>query len=142
MLLSNDEFLASLTGLFTATRDAGSVSLTVKRCVKQERQKKRARRDNDEEAIKLLIDQMSLDEKEYATLVRAATDKKKISTLVTPADLDVFLARYHGLLLIDLESIKRNDRLRRKKAAIKRGVAKKMKSKKDQQREKKPKSAV
>ncbi|KAJ2807006.1 hypothetical protein H4R20_001458, partial [Coemansia guatemalensis] len=110
--------------------------------VKQERQKKRARRGNDEEAMKLLIDRMTLDEKEYATLVRAATDKKKISTLVTPADLDVFLARYHGLLLINLDSIKKNDRLRRKKAAIKRSMAKKMKSKKGQQREKTPKSAT
>ncbi|KAJ2617360.1 hypothetical protein H4S08_000328, partial [Coemansia sp. RSA 1365] len=109
--------------------------------VKQERQKKRARRGKDEEVMQLLVDQLSLDDKEYATLVRAATDKKKISTLVMPADLDTFLARYHGLLLINLESIKKNDRLRRRKAAIKRNAAKKMKSKKLQQREKNPKSA-
>ncbi|KAJ2779254.1 hypothetical protein H4R18_004129, partial [Coemansia javaensis] len=115
-------FLAALAGLFASTKEAGSVALTLKRYdyqgVKEERQKKRARQAPGEEALRLLAGSMSLEDKEYATLVRAATDKKKLSTLVAPAALDEFLARYHGLLLSSVDSIRKSDRLRRKKKAI------------------------
>ncbi|KAJ1836623.1 hypothetical protein LPJ63_000115 [Coemansia sp. RSA 2711] len=129
MLLNNDEFLTALTELFVATRENGSVRLTVKRYdftgLKEERLKKQAKRASDEEAMQLVVEQLSLSDKEYATLVRAVTEKKKLSTLVAPADLDLFLARYHGLLLTNVDSIKKKDRARRKKKALKQRAARK-----------------
>ncbi|KAJ1852545.1 hypothetical protein GGH12_001282 [Coemansia sp. RSA 1822] len=134
MLLNNDEFLAALAELFVATRENGSVTVTVKRYdyegVKQERQKKRAKTASNEEAMQLIVDRLSLDDAEYATLVRANTEKRKLSTLVAPSSLDVFLARYHGLLMVNAESIKKKDRLKKKKAAVKLLAAKKARSKK------------
>ncbi|KAJ2661264.1 hypothetical protein IW148_003417 [Coemansia sp. RSA 1199] len=134
MLLNNDEFLAALAELFVATRENGSVTVTVKRYdyegVKQERQKKRAKTASNEEVMQLIVDRLSLDDAEYATLVRANTEKRKLSTLVAPSSLDVFLARYHGLLMVNAESIKKKDRLKKKKAAVKLLAAKKARSKK------------
>ncbi|KAJ2750932.1 hypothetical protein H4S06_004250 [Coemansia sp. BCRC 34490] len=126
------EFLTALPSLFIETKESGSVSVTIKRYdyqgVKHQREKKRlerARNDGEEGAIHLLVDSLSLGDKEYATLVRAATPKKKLSTLVAPADLDAFLARYHGLLLANVDTIKKNERLRKKKYAAKRLAARK-----------------
>ncbi|KAJ2722005.1 hypothetical protein GGI07_003595 [Coemansia sp. Benny D115] len=96
---------------------------------KHERQKKQATMNKDEEAMRLLVDGLSLDDKEYATLVRVATEKRKLSTLVAPADLDSFLASYHGLLFVSVDSMKRRERLRKKKASIKRKMAQKAKAK-------------
>ncbi|KAJ2787239.1 hypothetical protein GGI15_000900 [Coemansia interrupta] len=134
MLLDNDEFIKALPNLFAATKEKGSVALTLKRFdfegVKQERQKKRAKTGSDDDAMRLLLAKgLSLDDKEYATLVRAATDKKKLSTLVAPADLDKFLAAYHGVLLANVENMKRRDRLRKKKASAKRQAALKARQK-------------
>ncbi|KAJ2141692.1 hypothetical protein IW143_003030 [Coemansia sp. RSA 520] len=134
MLLNNDEFLLALAELFVATRENGSVTVTLKRYnyegVKQERQKKRAKTASNEEAMQLIVDRLSLNDTEYATLVRANTEKRKLSTLVAPSSLDVFLARYHGLLMVNAESIKKKDRLKKKKAAVKLLAAKKSRSKK------------
>ncbi|KAJ2146101.1 hypothetical protein IW136_000717 [Coemansia sp. RSA 678] len=134
MLLNNDEFLLALAELFVATRENGSVTVTLKRYnyegVKQERQKKRAKTASNEEAMQLIVDRLSLNDTEYATLVRANTEKRKLSTLVAPSSLDVFLARYHGLLMVNAESIKKKDRLKKKKAAVKLLAAKKARSKK------------
>ncbi|KAJ1899067.1 hypothetical protein LPJ66_002359 [Kickxella alabastrina] len=133
MLLDQDEFLKALPRLFEATKEKGGVTLTIKRFdyqgKKQERQKKRAAQGTDEDAMRLLVDKLSLDENEYATLVRAATETKKISSLVAPADLDTFLARYHGLMLVNADSMKRKERLRKKKAAIRRHATQKARSK-------------
>ncbi|KAJ1725676.1 hypothetical protein LPJ53_000155 [Coemansia erecta] len=133
MLLDNDEFIKALPNLFTATKEKGSVALTLKRFdfegVKQERQKKRAQTVSDDDAMRLLAKGLSLEDKEYATLVRAGTDKKKLSTLVVPADLDKFLAAYHGVLLANAENMKRRDRLRKKKASAKRQAALKARQK-------------
>ncbi|KAJ2715560.1 hypothetical protein H4R19_001142 [Coemansia spiralis] len=124
MLLDADEFLTALAGLYAATKDSGSVTVTLKRYdfqgVKEERQRKRVRRDAGDEALQLLAGTMSLSDKECPTLVRAATEKRKISTLVAPDALSGFLARYHGLLLTSVHSITKDERLRRKKAATKR----------------------
>ncbi|KAI9503026.1 hypothetical protein GGI25_003473 [Coemansia spiralis] len=132
MLTNNEEFLKALPELFSETKESGGVTVTIKRYdyqgQKQQRQKRRIAHSKDEEAMRLLVDSLSLDDHEYATLVRAATQKKKLSTLVAPADLDEFLARYHGLLLICVDSIKKNERLRKKKAAIKRQAAQKAKA--------------
>ncbi|KAJ1726964.1 hypothetical protein LPJ61_004843 [Coemansia biformis] len=126
--------MTALAELFAATKDTGGVTVTLKRYdfqgVKEERQKKRARRSEGEEALQLLAGRMSLGDKEYATLVRAATEKRKISTLVAPAELDEFLARLHGMVLNNAHSIKKSERLRRKKAA-----AKKQAKAKQQQRQ-------
>ncbi|KAJ1837724.1 hypothetical protein LPJ73_007304 [Coemansia sp. RSA 2703] len=133
MLLDNDEFIKALPNLFTATKEKGSVALTLKRFdfegVKQERQKKRAKTGSDDDVMRLLAAGLSLEDKEYATLVRAATDKKKLSTLVAPANLDKFLAAYHGVLLANVETMKRRDRLRKKKASAKRQAAMKARQK-------------
>ncbi|KAJ2257903.1 hypothetical protein GGH98_000513 [Coemansia sp. RSA 454] len=80
--------------------------------------------------MQLIVDRLSLNDTEYATLVRANTEKRKLSTLVAPSSLDVFLARYHGLLMVNAESIKKKDRLKKKKAAVKLLAAKKSRSKK------------
>ncbi|KAJ2349482.1 hypothetical protein IWW50_002422 [Coemansia erecta] len=134
MLLNNDEFLAALAELFAATREHGSVTTTMKRYdyqgVKHEREKKRMRTASGEEAMQLVIDQLSLEDHEYATLVRAATEKRKLSTLVAPADIDAFLARHHGLLVASVDSIKKKDRVKKKKKALKAHAAKKARSKK------------
>ncbi|KAJ2424886.1 hypothetical protein GGF47_002725, partial [Coemansia sp. RSA 2524] len=127
-------FLLALAELFVATRENGSVTVTLKRYnyegVKQERQKKRAKTASNEEAMQLIVDRLSLNDTEYATLVRANTEKRKLSTLVAPSSLDVFLARYHGLLMVNAESIKKKDRLKKRKAAVKLLAAKKACSKK------------
>ncbi|KAJ1646145.1 hypothetical protein LPJ64_002337 [Coemansia asiatica] len=144
MLLDKEKFLKALPALFEANKEKGSVAVTIKRFDYQgkahERQKKRARNGNGEEAMRLLVDGLSLGDKEYATLVRAATNSKKISTLVAPADLDRFLACYHGLLLTNLESMKRWERLRKKKAAIKKQAAQKARAKAKPNLKAKPKS--
>ncbi|KAJ2232014.1 hypothetical protein IWW45_005286 [Coemansia sp. RSA 485] len=90
--------------------------------------------------MRLLVDGLSLGDKEYATLIRAATNSKKLSTVVAPADLDRFLACYHGLLLTNLESMKRRERLRKKKAAIKRHAAQKARAKAKAKAKAKPKT--
>ncbi|KAJ2900824.1 hypothetical protein IWW38_000199 [Coemansia aciculifera] len=92
--------------------------------------------------MQLLVDKLSLDEAEYATLVRAVTEKRKISTLVAPADLDEFLARYHGTLVNGVDSIKKKERLRRRKASIKRQVALKQKAKLAKQQKQQAKAAA
>ncbi|KAJ2846818.1 hypothetical protein GGI22_006148 [Coemansia erecta] len=130
MLANNTEFLKALPSLFAETKESGSVSITIKRYdyqgTKAQREKKRlAKQSKNDEAMHLLVDSLSLDDKEYATLVRAVTPKKKLSTLVGPADLDAFLARYHGLLLVSVDTIKKNERLRKKKATTKRLAARK-----------------
>ncbi|KAJ2606283.1 hypothetical protein H4R99_000491 [Coemansia sp. RSA 1722] len=144
MLLDKEEFLKALPTLFEKSKEKGSVAVTIKRFDYQgkthERQKKRARSGNDEEAMRLLVDGLSLGDKEYATLIRAATNSKKLSTVVAPADLDRFLACYHGLLLTNLESMKRRERLRKKKAAIKRHAAQKARAKAKAKAKAKPKT--
>ncbi|KAJ2014088.1 hypothetical protein H4218_003130 [Coemansia sp. IMI 209128] len=145
MLLGNDEFLKALPELFSATKEVGSVSLTTKRYDYQRRAEgaktKRKLVSDEDEAMRLLVDNLSLDETEYATLVRAVTEKRKISTLVAPVDLDEFLARYHGLLVNGVDSIKKKERLRRKKATIKRQAALKAKAKLAKQQKQQAKAA-
>ncbi|KAJ2851759.1 hypothetical protein IWW36_000904 [Coemansia brasiliensis] len=120
MLLGNEEFLSGLSALFAASREHGNVSTTIKRYdfegVKQERAKKRAKTETNEAALEVLADRLSLT-REFMTLVRATSGAKKQSTLVEAKDLDEFLARLHGILLTSAESIKKKDRLRRKKKA-------------------------
>ncbi|KAJ1663471.1 hypothetical protein IW140_001182 [Coemansia sp. RSA 1813] len=147
MLASNTEFLKALPSLFTETKESGSVSVTIKRYdyqgtkqQREERKKKRLAQSKNDEAMHLLVDSLSLDDKEYATLVRAVTPKKKLSTLVAPADLDAFLARYHGLLLVSVDTIKKNERLRKKKAATKRLAARKARAATEKTKQKKLKS--
>ncbi|KAJ2335423.1 hypothetical protein GGI00_001368 [Coemansia sp. RSA 2681] len=96
---------------------------------------------DEDEAMRLLVDKLSLDEAEYATLVRAVTEKRKISTLVAPVDLDEFLARYHGILVNGVDSIKKKERLRKKKATIKRQAALKAKAKLAKQQKQQAKAA-
>ncbi|KAJ2763125.1 hypothetical protein IWQ56_004900 [Coemansia nantahalensis] len=141
MLLEGDGFMAALAALYAATEKSGSVTVTLKRYdfegVKEERQRKRARREAGDEALERLAGRMTLSDKEYPTLVRAATESKKISTLVAPAELSGFLARYHGLLLTSVHNITRDERLRRKKLAVKRQAkAKKLKQRQQQQQQK------
>ncbi|KAJ2006812.1 hypothetical protein H4R26_001179, partial [Coemansia thaxteri] len=139
-------FLKTLPELFAATKEVGSVSLATKRYGYQGRAKrakdKRALVSDEDEAMRLLVDKLSLDETEYATLLRAVTDKRKISTLVAPADLDVFLARYHGVLMVSVDSIKKKERLRKKKVAAKRLAVKKTKTKLDSQKKQHAKTAA
>ncbi|KAJ2548340.1 hypothetical protein EV175_004863, partial [Coemansia sp. RSA 1933] len=138
-------FLKALPSLFVETKDSGSVNLTIKRYdyqgVKQQREKKRlAQQSKTDEAMHLLVDSLSLNDNEYATLVRAATPKKKLSTLVAPADLDTFLARYHGLLLASVDTIKKNERLRKKKATAKRLAERKARAATEKAKQKKQKT--
>ncbi|KAJ2443367.1 RNA-binding signal recognition particle subunit srp14 [Coemansia sp. RSA 2337] len=125
MLLGNDEFLKALPELFAATKEVGN---DYQRRAEGAKAKRKLVSDEDE-AMRLLVDKLSLDETEYATLVRAVTEKRKISTLVAPVDLDEFLARYHGILVNGVDSIKKKERLRKKKATIKRQAALKAKAK-------------
>ncbi|KAJ1958189.1 hypothetical protein GGI12_004798 [Dipsacomyces acuminosporus] len=134
MLVDNEAFITALPNLFADTKESGSVGLSIKRCdyqgAKNERQKKRKiQQGKDDEAMRLLVDGLSLEDKEYATIVRAATEKKKLSTLVAPADLDIFLARYHGVLLASVDGMKKKERARRKRIAVKKQLAKKAKAK-------------
>ncbi|KAI8320814.1 signal recognition particle, SRP9/SRP14 subunit [Martensiomyces pterosporus] len=133
MLVDNEQFLKTLPGLFADTKESGGVGLSIKRYdyqgKKQERQKKRKAQGRDDETMRLLVDELSLDDKEYAVIARAATEKKKLSTLVAPADLDTFLAHYHGVFLACVDGMKKKERLRRKKAAVKKQAAKKARAK-------------
>lgn len=102
MLLTNEEFFKKLPDLFTGTQTKGAVTMSMKRYDYQP----------SKSELNKMVTKLSLGEREYATLIRAQTEHQKISTLVQPQDLDVFLAQYHGLLVMNLDSIKKNERLR------------------------------
>ncbi|ORX69727.1 signal recognition particle, SRP9/SRP14 subunit [Linderina pennispora] len=130
VLLDNEKFLAMLPDLFADTKEKGSVNLSIKRYDYTQGKKRKTTQNSEEEAMRQMVDKLSLDDKEYATLVRAATEKKKLSTLVAPGDLDSFLAHYHGVFLACVASMKKNERARKKKLAVKKATsAKRLKMK-------------
>ena len=64
VLLDSDRFLSELTRLFESTKDKGSLSITQKRTTEKD---------------KKMVDE---DVPKHRCLVRARTEKKKISTIV------------------------------------------------------------
>lgn len=91
MLLKHDAFLTELTRLFESTRESGSLSLTHKRVSETVKGD-----DGDVTTHRLLI--------------RARTEKKKISTFVHAKDLLKFQASLSNILRSHMTTLKRKDR--------------------------------
>eukprot|EP00128_Syssomonas_multiformis_P001539 Colp12_sorted_trinity150504_noHs@1383 len=96
--LDIDEFLLELHRLFANTKTSGNVSITMKKFSGAGTQKrdKAAMASEPEEGPK--------------TLIRAATSKKKISTLVSAKNLAKFHSSYTNILKANMDSLKKPKR--------------------------------
>ncbi|KAJ8608983.1 hypothetical protein CTAYLR_008973 [Chrysophaeum taylorii] len=92
VLLAQDSFLTELTRLFQSTRESGSLSLTLKRVSETK----------DETTC-------------HRCLVRARTEKKKISTVVEAANLLKFQTSMCNILKVHMTNLKRKERSKDKK---------------------------
>lgn len=91
MLVSQEKFLSELGELFSKTRETGSVSLTMKRMTSKK------------------------EEEEPRCLVRARTEKKRISTLVDSKQVLKFQASLCALTKANMTSLKRKERQKKDK---------------------------
>mmetsp|Transcript_5121 Transcript_5121/g.15516 ORF Transcript_5121/g.15516 Transcript_5121/m.15516 type:complete len:105 (-) Transcript_5121:81-395(-) len=96
VLLSQDAFLTEMTRLFQNTRESGSLSLTFKRVTEK------AGDDDDEK-------------KRHRCLIRARTEKKKISTVVDAKDVLKFQGSLCGLMKVSMSNLKRKERAKKDK---------------------------
>ncbi|KAL7273701.1 hypothetical protein RUND412_003421 [Rhizina undulata] len=117
--LSNDEFFAQLTTLLqsTTSQQKGSIFLTQKPLT-------------PESYTHAVNSPPPTDAAPIPLLIRATNGKKrkseivKLSTLVQPADLEAFFARYAEVCKANMGALKKRDRKARKTKARKKNKAK------------------
>ena len=100
--LDEARFLSELTKLFQATRDAGSLTITHKRL--QQRPK---RNQGDDATVETAPAR-------FGVLVRAKTEKKKLSTVVNGADLVKFQAQLAAVVRANASALKKKERAKKK----------------------------
>ena len=99
--LDEARFLSELTKLFQATRDAGSLTITHKRL------QQRPKRGADDATVETAPAR-------FGVLVRAKTEKKKLSTVVNGADLVKFQAQLAAVVRANASALKKKERAKKK----------------------------
>ncbi|EED18821.1 signal recognition particle 14kD protein, putative [Talaromyces stipitatus ATCC 10500] len=120
--LSNDEFFASLTNLFTNTtqKTKGSIYLTQKRLPS-------SFSDQSTPEGSILVratdgrtqNPNPRDSKDSKVSKKKVAPKVKISTVVSPADLELFFVRYADVCKAGMVALKKRDRSAKKKGKAK-----------------------
>ena len=101
--LDEARFLSELTKLFQATRDAGSLTITHKRL----QQRPKRGQNNDDATVETAPSG-------FGVLVRAKTEKKKLSTVVNGADLVKFQAQLAAVVRANASALKKKERAKKK----------------------------
>ena len=101
--LDEARFLSELTKLFQATRDAGSLTITHKRL----QQRPKRGQGGDDATVETAPARFSV-------LVRAKTEKKKLSTVVAGADLVKFQAQLAAVVRANASALKKKERAKKK----------------------------
>mmetsp|Transcript_2631 Transcript_2631/g.7841 ORF Transcript_2631/g.7841 Transcript_2631/m.7841 type:complete len:117 (+) Transcript_2631:314-664(+) len=107
--LEHAKFLAELQKLFLATRDKGSLSITHKR-LEDYAAKKAAKRDD---ATAATADAGATAKARHSVMVRARTEKKKLSTIVADKDLVKFQVQLAAIIRDKASSLKRKERAKK-----------------------------
>ena len=89
--------------LFQATRDAGSLTITHKRL----QQRPKRGQGNDDATVETAPAR-------FGVLVRAKTEKKKLSTVVAGADLVKFQAQLAAVVRANASALKKKERAKKK----------------------------
>ncbi|KAJ3034868.1 hypothetical protein HDV00_004556 [Rhizophlyctis rosea] len=106
-LVTNDQFLSSLSKLYENSKDKGTVYVTMKRF---SHVKKKEAKETPEV--------LTSPDTEFPCLVRAVCGKggkKKISTLVHPNDTDRFQEAYTNIIRLHMDSLKKKERTKKVK---------------------------
>ena len=101
--LDEARFLSELTKLFQATRDAGSLTITHKRL----QQRPKRGQGGDDAPVETAPAR-------FGVLVRAKTEKKKLSTVVNGADLVKFQAQLAAVVRANASALKKKERAKKK----------------------------
>ena len=107
--LDEARFLSELTKLFQSTRDAGSLSITHKRL--PERTKRKANDGDDDATGDATVEAAPA---RFGVLVRARTEKKKLSTVVNGADLVKFQAQLAAVVRANASGLQKKERVKKK----------------------------
>lgn len=103
------KFLSELTKLFQSTRDAGSLSITHKRL--PERTKRKANDGDGDATVDATVEAAPA---RFGVLVRARTEKKKLSTVVQGADLVKFQAQLAAVVRANASGLQKKERVKMK----------------------------
>lgn len=112
VLLDQAKFLSELGKLFGATRDAGSLSITHKRLEDRAARKKKNAPDDATAATD--AETAATAEARHGVLIRARTEKKKLSVVVSDADLVKFQRQLFAVVRAHASSLKKKDRSAKK----------------------------
>ena len=113
VLLDQTKFLAELGKLFGATRDSGSLSITHKRLEDRAAKKRKGAPDDATAATDASADAPAAAPR-HGVLIRARTEKKKLSVVVADADLVKFQRQLFAVVRAHASSLKKKDRSAKK----------------------------
>jgi signal recognition particle subunit SRP14 len=100
VLVDADRFLNELTKLYEATKESGTVWVTLKRSSLQPNGKRKS--------------ESPVDESQFRCIVRATDGKKKISTLLSAKDHQRFQTAYATVLKAHMDTLKKRDKKEKK----------------------------
>ncbi|KAI8138787.1 signal recognition particle, SRP9/SRP14 subunit [Fennellomyces sp. T-0311] len=114
--LDPSAFTVELGRFYQRSKSNGTVSVTMKRMTERRLYKLSRVIKEVPKGGEAILDkeQMKDDDVEYPCLVRAQYKKDKISTIVTPSELDKFHNDYSNIIKAYMDSLKKKERTRKK----------------------------
>jgi signal recognition particle subunit SRP14 len=101
VLLENEQFLTELTKFYQKAHTSGTVVVTMKRYDGRTKPVPKPNSKNNKKATSSLPLPIEIDE--YKCLLRASMGSKKLSTVISPKDLNKFQLAYSNLIRGNIE---------------------------------------